>query len=163
MSGDEAQNQDVVKFCSNCGSPRKNSKSNFCSNCGNSFVKSSEPTHVQEEKITPVIQPPIIQDPYSPQQDYDTTQSYQYPPDFITPNQIEEVKEPIFVNNEIKIVVIMGLTGYLSHILRYLLIYNRFPGLMDLILPIPILARPGNAACKALAKQLKEFLVTDTL
>ncbi|MFP6807192.1 MAG: hypothetical protein VB957_08425 [Pseudomonadales bacterium] len=27
-----------------------------------------------------------------------------------------------------------------------------------LILPVPILARPGNAACKALAKQLKEFV-----
>lgn len=27
-----------------------------------------------------------------------------------------------------------------------------------LIIPIPIIARPGNAACKALANQLKEFL-----
>ncbi len=30
-----------------------------------------------------------------------------------------------------------------------------------LILPIPIIARVGNAACKALAAQLKEFLVGD--
>jgi len=30
--------------------------------------------------------------------------------------------------------------------------------LAGLILPIPILARPGNAACKALAEQLREFL-----
>lgn len=30
--------------------------------------------------------------------------------------------------------------------------------LAGLIIPIPIMARPGNAACKALAKQLKEFL-----
>jgi len=35
--------------------------------------------------------------------------------------------------------------------------------LAGLILPIPILARPGNAACKALAKQLREFLITGTL
>ena len=28
-----------------------------------------------------------------------------------------------------------------------------------LVVPIPMIARPGNAACKALAKQLKEFLV----
>ncbi|MFT6752049.1 MAG: hypothetical protein ACJA2O_002234 [Candidatus Azotimanducaceae bacterium] len=32
--------------------------------------------------------------------------------------------------------------------------------LAGIILPIPILARPGNAACKALASQLKEFLVS---
>lgn len=31
--------------------------------------------------------------------------------------------------------------------------------LAGLVIPIPILARPGNAACKALAAQLKEFLV----
>lgn len=30
--------------------------------------------------------------------------------------------------------------------------------LAGLVIPIPIMARPGNAACKALAKQLKEFL-----
>lgn len=30
--------------------------------------------------------------------------------------------------------------------------------LAGLVLPVPILARPGNAACKALATQLKEFL-----
>ena len=30
--------------------------------------------------------------------------------------------------------------------------------LAGLIIPIPIMARPGNAACKALASQLKEFL-----
>ena len=35
--------------------------------------------------------------------------------------------------------------------------------LAGLIIPIPILARPGNAACEALAKQLKEFLTTGTL
>jgi len=29
------------------------------------------------------------------------------------------------------------------------------------IIPIPIVARPGNAACKALAAQLKEFLVSE--
>jgi hypothetical protein len=32
--------------------------------------------------------------------------------------------------------------------------------LAGLVLPIPILARPGNAACKALAAQLKEFLLS---
>jgi len=32
--------------------------------------------------------------------------------------------------------------------------------LAGIIIPIPILARPGNAACKALAAQLKEFLVS---
>lgn len=31
--------------------------------------------------------------------------------------------------------------------------------LAGVIVPIPVLARPGNAACKALATQLKEFLV----
>jgi len=31
-----------------------------------------------------------------------------------------------------------------------------------LIIPIPILARPGNAACKGLAKQLREFIVGET-
>ena len=31
--------------------------------------------------------------------------------------------------------------------------------LAGLILPIPILARPGNAACKGLAKQLREFVI----
>jgi hypothetical protein len=30
--------------------------------------------------------------------------------------------------------------------------------LAGVILPIPIIARPGNAACKALANQLREFL-----
>jgi hypothetical protein len=30
-----------------------------------------------------------------------------------------------------------------------------------LIIPIPILARPGNAACKGLASQLREFIVGD--
>ena len=33
--------------------------------------------------------------------------------------------------------------------------------LAGLILPIPIMARPGNAACKALAGQWREFLQTD--
>jgi len=33
--------------------------------------------------------------------------------------------------------------------------------LAGLILPIPILARPGNAACKGLAKQLREFIIGD--
>lgn len=33
--------------------------------------------------------------------------------------------------------------------------------LAGLILPIPILARPGNAACKGLAKQLREFVIGD--
>jgi len=33
--------------------------------------------------------------------------------------------------------------------------------LAGLVVPIPIMARPGNAACKALAKQLKEFLTED--
>jgi hypothetical protein len=31
--------------------------------------------------------------------------------------------------------------------------------LAGLVLPVPILARPGNAACKALANQLRDFLV----
>ena len=31
-----------------------------------------------------------------------------------------------------------------------------------LIIPIPILARPGNAACKGLANQLKKFIVGET-
>jgi hypothetical protein len=31
--------------------------------------------------------------------------------------------------------------------------------LAGLVLPIPILARPGNAACKGLAKQLREFII----
>ncbi|MEX2327554.1 MAG: hypothetical protein WD558_07465, partial [Pseudomonadales bacterium] len=31
--------------------------------------------------------------------------------------------------------------------------------LAGVIVPIPVLARPGNAACKALASQLKDFLV----
>ncbi|MBD3646847.1 MAG: hypothetical protein HUJ31_05200 [Pseudomonadales bacterium] len=33
--------------------------------------------------------------------------------------------------------------------------------LAGLVLPIPIMARPGNAACKGLAKQLREFLIND--
>lgn len=33
--------------------------------------------------------------------------------------------------------------------------------LAGLVLPIPILARPGNAACKGLAKQLREFVIGD--
>ena len=33
--------------------------------------------------------------------------------------------------------------------------------LAGVILPIPLVARPGNAACKALATQLKEFLLTE--
>ena len=33
--------------------------------------------------------------------------------------------------------------------------------LAGLILPIPILARPGNAACKGLANQLREFVIGD--
>ncbi len=31
--------------------------------------------------------------------------------------------------------------------------------LAGLVVPIPMIARPGNAACKALARQLKEFLI----
>jgi len=34
--------------------------------------------------------------------------------------------------------------------------------LAGLVVPIPILARPGNAACKALAAQLKQFLLDTT-
>ena len=34
--------------------------------------------------------------------------------------------------------------------------------LAGLIIPIPILARPGNAACKGLANQLREFIVGET-
>ena len=30
------------------------------------------------------------------------------------------------------------------------------------VIPIPIIARPGNAACKGLAKQLREFIVGDS-
>jgi hypothetical protein len=30
--------------------------------------------------------------------------------------------------------------------------------LAGLVLPIPILARPGNAACKGLAEQLRTFI-----
>lgn len=33
--------------------------------------------------------------------------------------------------------------------------------LAGLVIPIPILARPGNAACKALATQLKAFLIDE--
>lgn len=33
--------------------------------------------------------------------------------------------------------------------------------LAGLVLPIPIMARPGNAACKALAGQLRQFLLGD--
>lgn len=33
--------------------------------------------------------------------------------------------------------------------------------LAGLVLPIPIMARPGNAACKGLANQLREFLIDD--
>jgi hypothetical protein len=33
--------------------------------------------------------------------------------------------------------------------------------LAGLILPIPIMARPGNAACKALAEQLRSFLIDE--
>ena len=34
--------------------------------------------------------------------------------------------------------------------------------LAGLVLPIPILARPGNAACKGLANQLRDFIVGDS-
>ena len=35
--------------------------------------------------------------------------------------------------------------------------------LAGLVIPIPILARPGNAACKALAAQLKAFLIDENI
>ena len=35
--------------------------------------------------------------------------------------------------------------------------------LAGLVIPIPILARPGNAACKALAAQLKAFLIDEDI
>ena len=35
--------------------------------------------------------------------------------------------------------------------------------LAGLVIPIPIMARPGNAACKALAAQLKEFLIDEEI
>ena len=34
--------------------------------------------------------------------------------------------------------------------------------LVGLVIPIPILARPGNAACKGLASQLKDFIIGDS-
>lgn len=34
--------------------------------------------------------------------------------------------------------------------------------LAGLVIPIPILARPGNAACKGLASQLREFIIGDS-
>ena len=34
--------------------------------------------------------------------------------------------------------------------------------LAGLVIPIPILARPGNAACKGLANQLREFIIGGT-
>ena len=34
--------------------------------------------------------------------------------------------------------------------------------LAGLVIPIPILARPGNAACKGLASQLKDFIIGDS-
>ncbi len=34
--------------------------------------------------------------------------------------------------------------------------------LAGLVIPIPILARPGNAACKGLANQLRDFIVGDS-
>ncbi len=34
--------------------------------------------------------------------------------------------------------------------------------LAGLVIPIPILARPGNAACQGLAKQLREFIIGGT-
>ncbi|MCE7737622.1 MAG: zinc ribbon domain-containing protein [Candidatus Heimdallarchaeota archaeon] len=144
MDQGETQNS-VARFCKNCGNPVK-PDINFCSKCGTQIRETDE------TKVSPPSQ--VIQSPSyitDPNQGFQTTDPGgfpgQYPPnyvppeipkDFITPREINEVREPLFPNNEIRLVLLMGLMGYFSHLLRYLLIYNRFPGLIDLILPLPV-------------------------
>lgn len=146
MDDGETQNS-VARFCKNCGNPVK-PETIFCSRCGTQ-IRETDQAQTGIPPPSQVVQSPSY--PQSPSQIPQTPGSGpvdgQYPPiydqpqipkDFITPREIVEVKEPIFRNNEIRLVLLMGVVGYLSHLLRYLLIYNRFPGIIDLILPLPV-------------------------
>lgn len=56
---------------------------------------------------------------------------------FITPNQIQPVTTSVFVRAEINIIAIISVMAFLSHLFRYLFMYNRFPSVLEIIIPLP--------------------------
>jgi hypothetical protein len=127
----------VANFCRNCGTPLK-PDNNFCSNCGLQIRQVEQPSAAIIPPPSQPIQTPIDPTaPYPPATYPPPYYQQPMPEDFVTPNEIPEVREePLFRDN--KLVLFMGLVGYVSHILRYLLIYNRFPGIIDTLLPLPV-------------------------
>ncbi|MHA2250103.1 MAG: hypothetical protein ACXAD7_07065, partial [Candidatus Kariarchaeaceae archaeon] len=148
--------EDPPNFCQQCGNPLKNSDAKFCGKCGFSLRKTgSQIPNIQHEPITepqpastspkrpqyvPGVDPvasqatdyPLSYEPSSP-----LTQPYGSDRDshYTTPSQVSPVIHSVFSGQEYKIIAIFALVGTISHLFRYLLIYNTFPSLEEILIP----------------------------
>ena len=128
------------KFCAQCGSSLEPDVK-FCSNCGKEIgVPSGTGLLPAGAPVQPTFQSENFQQPQPQSQYYpDGTlaPAYSDPARITTPQGISEVKAPRLDREEIiLIVIITGMSG-ISHLLRYLLIYNRFPSFWEFIIPFP--------------------------
>ncbi len=157
---------EIPNFCPICGQRVTDKKAVFCSKCGSRLIGKSASNKGENKSnladnssgnagtgvvgntnypnrmdfgnnpVNPQTNNPLMQNPlvygYNNQPD-DTTNQLK-----LTPDQIKGVKYELFNQSELKNLIIFTFIAIISHILRIMLIFNRFPSLLEIVISVPL-------------------------
>ncbi|MHA2504446.1 MAG: hypothetical protein ACXAE3_16460 [Candidatus Kariarchaeaceae archaeon] len=138
---DEDRGIETPKFCPQCGNPVTRANARFCTQCGRNFA-----TQANDPVQAPVAAPiqPIPGQSASPAPVYGSTYRERMEPQeqkswqMTTPNDIRSASGKWFVREELKPIGYLVAAAMISHVFRYLILFNSFPNLPSLLIPIPM-------------------------
>jgi hypothetical protein len=95
------------------------------------YVPGVDPRRSPSESIQ--YPPPMQSSPYYSQLPGAVPQQSR----FITPSQISSIQARMFSREETYLIILFTSFGFLSHFMRFLLMYNRFPSILEFLVPLP--------------------------
>ena len=132
--------QDRPNFCSRCGNGL-GSQAKFCPKCGKPVYVDSTPISDQTNIISPAptssTNPIPNQNPAPVYPYQNQRQNPFFGQKYSTPDTIQPTNGPVLTQFEIQIILLFSIVGLGSHLMRFLIIYNKFPSFIDLVLPFP--------------------------
>lgn len=141
---DEGATTSGRRFCGNCGSPLTRNDARFCANCGSPVNKSPVEASNTSEATVVTPSPPVGQSPTPQTQTQPTlvppfARDTPYADRFgVTPAQIDPAAGRTFSREELTTLAIVSGLAYASHIFRYFLMFNTYPSVLGILIPIPL-------------------------
>ncbi|MCY3411703.1 MAG: hypothetical protein INQ03_08740 [Candidatus Heimdallarchaeota archaeon] len=133
-----------IKFCRRCGNSIKSPDARFCGKCGLDLLIKSQPGPPSTPASNPVIPPsgassPPYQTPVSPEAQIPAFRP-QVPPassrKIVDPANFR-LEKSSFDSTEYSILLKTVGVLFISHFLRIMLIYNKFPTLIEILIALP--------------------------